>query len=391
MANPKKKKILWVVYGFVQAGGERYVYEICKALKKDKYEVDVLHVNPLGAEKAWKSEYYYQPTLNCGCGIIDLQELLEKNRIPQKNVLQRAIRFLKKKTGIAVKHYLPTSQYLLNFLNEYDYVNFSGTAVFKTLCIDRNIYPGNAIIHILTAQFQVAKDLFEGYNKSLKYHFVSSIPEKSQRRDLQKFDNYRLTYFPLCFETKPYEIDSKQKVKDHFKIAVFTRLSAMKPLDPYFYALKLLNEHGINVVLEIFGAGNPEQLGLIRQLDYLHIRDRVFFMGHTESIEETLKNEEIDLIWYQSNNAVPAGYAALEVSMSGVPQIFWDFAGNVLQNPIEKVFPSFTSLTAFVNYTRELLISKEVSVELGAEQRNYVCVNNCSKTHIHLLEELFNQ
>ena len=129
---------------------------------------------------------------------------------------------------------------------------------------------------------------------------------------------------------------------------------------------------------------------MIRQLNYLYIADKVSFPGHVESIPELLKTAGIDLLWFQSNNQLPAGYAALEIAMSSLPQIFWDFADIGLKNPIGEVFPSFTSLTEFVEFSKKLLYSKDLRNKLGNEQRNYIQQHNSSKTHIHILEELFN-
>lgn len=386
-----KKKILWVVYDFVQAGGERYVFEICKSLNKEKYQVDILHVNLLGSEKAWKTEYYYQPSIDAGCTVFGLEELLQKNKITKKPFGKRLIKYYKRKMGAKFEQPLSQSDFISNFFKSYHHVNFSGTAIYKSFCIDRNIEPENGIIHILTAQFQQSKDLYEGYHKTFNYNFVSSIPEKSQRQDLKEFKNYRLTYFPLCMATQPYNIVYTKKREEGFKIAVFTRLSTMKPLDPYFYALKLLLEQGIEVVLDVYGAGDPEKLGLIRQLNYLYIDRYVNFKGHTESIPETLKEAGIDLIWFQSNNNVPAGYAALEITMSGLPQVFWDFHQMDSNDTGESIFPSFTNMALFTELSQKILNTPALAQELGEKQRKFVIDNNSSDKQIHILEKMYGQ
>jgi glycosyltransferase involved in cell wall biosynthesis len=193
----------------------------------------------------------------------------------------------------------------------------------------------------------------------------------------------------LCFETKPYDLPKPNEKDKRFVIAVFTRLSSMKPLDPYFYAIKLLSERGVNAELRVYGAGDPEELGFIRQLNYLYIADKVSFPGHVESIPELLKLAGIDLLWFQSNNQLPAGYAALEIAMSALPQIFWDFADIGLKNPIGEIFPSFTSLLAFIEFSEKLLYSKDSRNNLGKKQREYVQLHNSNENNIHILEELF--
>lgn len=387
-----KKKILWVVYDFNQAGGQRYVYEICKALNKEKYEIHFLKLAPLNHDKNWNSEFYYQPTLNLGCKIFTVEELkkippsddsVNKKLSPLKKVFNQRPFKINKNSGDKTR--------IKIFLSNYDYINFSGLNVYRSLCTATDSEYENGIIHILTARFQDKKNIYGDYNKELNYRFVSAFSNDTLKFELEDFKNYRHTYYPLAFETVPYKIPGIEKKDKKFVIAVFTRLSNMKPLDPYFYAIKLLLEKQVNVELRIYGAGDPAELGLIRQLNYLYITKNVSFPGHLESILAELTKNEIDLIWFQSNNQLPAGYAALEIAMSALPQVFWDFSDIGLKNPIGEIFPSFTSLTDFVDYSEKLLNCIELRKKLGDAQRGYVIKYNSSKSHIHILEELFDQ
>jgi len=394
MSDLKKKKILWVVYDFNQAGSQRYVYEICKALNKEKFEIDFLKIAPVAHDRNWDTEYYYESTLELGCRIFLLDDLLkryEQNGNGNNKILDKTKKvFNKLSSKTVLQHSDKVSIILKTFLAEYDHVDFSGLNVYLSLCSTNKLNPENGIIHILTARFQDKKDIYEYFNKDRYYHFVSGFSNDTLKFELAGFTNYRHTYYPLCFETKPYEVSIPEKKDKPYTIAVFTRLSSMKPLDPYFYAIKLLSERGVNAELRVYGAGDPEELGLIRQLSYLYIADKVFFPGHVESIPELLKTAGIDLLWFQSTNQLPAGYAALEIAMSALPQVFWDFADIGLKNPIGEVFPSFTSLTEFVEFSEKLLYSKDLRNKLGMEQRNYIQQHNSSKAHIHILEELFN-
>lgn len=381
-----KKKILWVVYDFVQAGGQRYVYEICKALNKEKYEIHFLKAAPFNHDKNWNTEFYYQPTLDLGCRIILMSDVLKIEERPAKEKIKRKLNAIlgsekDKSQNTDVKTRLQA------FFNEYDVVNFSGVSVYETTCIYNDLHLSNAFIHILTFSFQ-HQDMYEKYDKLLKYQFISPVTPGAVKKDLKGFENYSITYFPLCFETHPFEIIQKKKT-DSYKIAIFTRLSPMKPLDPFFYALKILLEKGIDVELDIYGSGDPHELGLSKQLKYLYISNSVKFMGHTENIPDTLKNDAPHLIWFQSANKEPGGYAAFEIAMSGLPQLFWDFLDTGETRDIEKVFPSFINITSFVNRTKEILMSDDLRQELGIKQRAYVLKNYSIKDHIHILEEVY--
>ncbi len=380
----------------MQAGGQRYVYEITKALSKEEYEISFLKVTPMNSDKNWSNEYYYQPTLNLNCEVYFLEDFFPKsNRKSKKRTFWvRGLRFFFKKFGvdnllkrdreINLQH---RNKKIDQFISQFDLVNFSGVSVYNYVSNIEKINVRNAYIHILSFGFQ-HKNMYDGYNKTQYYNFITPVTPDAAKKDLKGFINYDLTYFPLCFETEPYDILTREG-RDVFEIAIFTRLSSMKPLDPFFYAFKLLLEKGIKAKLNIYGSGDPDALGLLKQLDYMYIRSNVIFHGHVESIENTLKDTIPDLIWYQSANKEPGGYAAMEIAMSGIPQTFWDFMDIGESRPIEKTFPSFTNISSFVEFNYALILSPPKRKELGIMQREYVLKHYSIKDHIHILEDIF--
>ncbi|TDW47143.1 glycosyltransferase involved in cell wall biosynthesis [Flavobacterium sp. 270] len=385
-----KIKILWVVYDFVQAGGQRYVYEICKALDKQKYQIDLLQVNAINNDKNWKNEYYYEPTIDLGCRIFSLVDIYDKS-IKKLTPFQKNINKILKRVTLKTifkDHSIQNEQSILKDLfSEYKFINFSGISVYDTVCVNKGLYFTNGIVHILTAKFQ-GIDIYKGFNKQLHYNFVSGFEPEILKYELNEFKTYKHTYLPLSLECKPFTAGFDPS-RTRLVIGVFTRLSFMKPLDPYFYALKLLLEEGVDVELKIYGAGDPVALGFIRQLEYLYIKDRVFFCGHSDSITNTLCDEKFDLIWFQASNTQLAGYAALEIAIGGVPQVLWDF--NKLDNKTETdtFFKSFTNLTKFVSYTKDLLSSKDKLKNLGLQQQDYVLEHHSITKNISLLDVIY--
>lgn len=385
-----KIKLLWVVFDFVQAGGQRYVFEIAKALNKDKYQIDFLKVNPLNSDTNWNQEFYYQPTLDLGCTIYLLPDIL-KDSIITNNIAQKIENKIRKKLrlkSISDKNRENREQTILGkIFSNYQFVNFSGIGVFESVCIQRELHPPNALINILTAKFQ-GIDIYKNYNKELSYHFISGFEPAILSDELSDFNNFKHTYFPLSLESISFEGIAKTN-SARLVIGVFTRLTAMKPLDPYFYALKLLLEQGVNVELRIYGAGDPVALGFVRQLDYLYIKENVLFCGHTESIQQTLLKENFDLIWFQAANKQIAGYAALEIALYRVPQVLWDFSDRGTASEVQHYFPSFTNLSTFVSYCKQLLHSKEQLLELGMKQRQFVLEKHSIEKNIGILENIY--
>jgi glycosyltransferase involved in cell wall biosynthesis len=383
-----KKKILWVVYDFVQAGGQRHVFEIAKALNKNKYQIDFLKVNQINSDTNWNQEFYYQPTLDLDSSIFILPEILKTSN---NNIAQKIARKIRKKFGfnstLNVNRNDQERVILEKIFLEYKYVNFSGIAVFETVCIGRGLNPPNALINILTAKFQ-GVDIYKNYDKKLYYHFISGFEPSILSNELSEFNNFKHTYFPLSLDSISFE-GLINNGNEKLVIGIFTRLSAMKPLDPYFYALKLLLEQGLNVELRIYGAGNPEKLGFIRQLDYLYLKENVFFCGHTESIQQTLIKEHFDLIWFQAADSQIAGYAALEIALCSIPQVLWDFSYRGSESEVKNFFPSFTNISLFVNYNKKLLNSKEKLEELGMKQRQFVLEQHSIEKNIIILENIY--
>ncbi len=271
----------------------------------------------------------------------------------------------------------------------YDIVNFSGVGVYDLVCNNYNVHPTNSLIHVLTAKFQDEK-MYDNYRKDLPYHFVCATPIEFLSEELSDFTNFKYTYFPLSFDTDGYKtLITNEAKKGAFQIALFTRLSPLKPLDPFFYAIKLLHEVGLNVNLNVFGAGNPKELGLTRQLAYLHIKEIVDFKGHVKSIQDTLQSNPPDQIWFQAANGQPGGYAALETCLTGLPHLFWEFA-NIGNDDTEGAIRTFTKLHDFVETSEHLLNDKKAALSLGFQQQKYVRQAHSINNHIHILEKIFN-
>jgi glycosyltransferase involved in cell wall biosynthesis len=379
-----KIKLLWVVFDFVQAGGQRYVYEICKALNKDKYQIDFLRINEFAADKNWDNEHYYQSTLNLGSKIYLLGEFKSK-LIADNSLIQR---FKNKLSASKLPQKEIENNPLEIFLSGYNYINFAGVSTYESICIKRKLKIDKSIIHILTAKFQ-GIDIYKNYNKDLSYYFISAFDDFILKSELEEFKNYKHSYFPLSMQMDLFEIKKRNNKTSKLTIGIFTRLSPMKPLDPYFYALKLLIDNGVNVELSVYGAGDPVKLGLIRQLEYLYIKDYVVFCGHTESIKETLINEDFNLVWFQSANQQLAGYAAIEIAMAAVPQILWDFSYVGGEVDVQHYFPSFTNLSQFVELSKQLLNSTEQATQLGIKQRQFVVNKHGIENNINTLEKIF--
>ena len=380
-----KIKILWIVYDFVQAGGQRVVFDICKALDKDKYQIDILKLSPMNYDTTFSSEFYYEPSLKLNIRVFLLQDLYNHNKI-KKTILKQITNKIKRKIGINVSKPLTKKEILTTFLEQYKFLHFSGISVYEDLFIRNGLYFENAIIHLMTARFQDSK-LYDGFNKTDKYSFMGGFNIATASFELEKFSLYDYIYFPLSIEAKTFEVPINKT--EQLKIGIFTRLYYMKPLDPYLYALKLLVEQGLNVKLYLYGSGNPDKIGLTRQLEYLYLTSFVEICGHTDSIKDTLINNPLDLVWFQAANSQVAGLAAFEVALGAVPQVLWDFNFLNAESEVSNYFKSFTNLIKFVDYSKDLLLHKNKLKELGLLQQSYIFEEHSIEKNISILEQKY--
>lgn len=390
-----RKKILFIVYNFYQAGSQRHMYEIARALDKSRYQIDFLKFDPLKDDNGWK-EHYYKPTLQEGCKVYLLDDFKVKTVRKYDKPIKLANRILKKLRLTKIdysarqkaKDAAELRRRLANFINEYDVVNYSGIAVFKS-CEPWIQYDENHLIHILTAKFQYPQDPYHDWDKNKKYHFVSGFMDDYINVELEHFKNYRHSFFPLCLKLDDQIIPLPEE-RDVFRIGIFTRLHFLKPLEPFIYAFQLLLDKGINAELHIFGNGDPRESGVMRHVEFTGLTDKVFFRGHQEDLKECLRENKIHISWFQAFAGIPGGYAAYELTVMGLPHIYWDFYPlNRSRNEMAKMpFPCFWHIQDFVDYTAGVLKDGSLS-NLSKLQREAVISRHDIGKHIHRLEEIF--
>ena len=379
-----KKKILFVVSDFFQHGAQREMYEIDKALDKEMFEVTLISIAPLNS-RVDLYDYYYQKHLDLGTKII----FFEVNKSQKKGLIFRVVNkltngFLKNKK---IKQEILKSKKIFDgfnkvvFMGEYNYQK-----LYENIPVN---YFNEIIIFIMSSRFQ--SESFRNFNKNNKYNFIGGFESLSQREyEFEGFKNYTNHYIPLALEVS----QEFKKWKFHNatvkKIGIFTRLNHDKPLDPFFYAYQILLKQNFNIELHVFGGGDYKLAGYDRYLNNLDIKDNVLFRGHQSDMKQAILDEKLDLIWFQGYNNLPAGYAALEATLTGVPQLFWDFfpGKNETINSIDIVYPNFKDLLLFVEASNKVLFDEQFATTLSNKQFQDVYENRDINKHIHVINNL---
>ncbi len=371
-----KKKILFVVGDFFQAGAERYAYEIDKALDKEIFEVTILCRNTKEiVNNAWK-RYYDKKHEKLGSDIIYMDAYMNKNRY----ILNKIRIFL----GL---NRIPTIKRdkLISFLDNYDLIHWMGEYLLYEDLPEALLK--KSLVNVMTAKFQ-KPDLYHRFNFDYEYNFISGFTNEEFVNESTEFTSTKHWFFPLIFNTRSKKdlwSFSDAEVK---KIGIFTRIDRSKPLYPFFSAFHLLKDKLPNVELHVFGNGDPEAEGINNYLRDLDIIDSVFFKGHQKDIKTAAIQEKIDLSWYQGYNGKPAGYAGFDICSIGVPLVCWDFF-EATHTYKQEVYPHFKDLNLFVQESYSVLTDRVKAEKLSELQQKEVFESNDSARNIKDLEKIY--
>lgn len=375
-----KIKVLFVVTSLYRAGAERFAYEIDSALDKNKIQTTIF-CKELKNEISdiWKERYYENRHLELGTSIVYKDVFLYK----KKTFFNRLQSYISKK--LKINNIKKSNTNLFDFLNSFDVIHWMGEYAYIHNVTDD--IKNKSIINIMSARFQ-NDNIYEYFDFNKHYNFCSGFKNDELDYELNQFDNYNHTFIPLVLKMNP--VGKQWRFTDEKKkIGVFTRIDRYKPLDPFLYAFHLLLDKMPNCELHFFGNGNPKNEGIIDIIERLNIKDKVFFRGHQDNIATTVFEENISLSWFQGyNNDRPAGYAGIDICITGLPLLCWDFHPNP-NDKVNHIYPHYKNLNNFVNASLEILNDKQKAETLSNAQYEDVFKTRNVEDFIHELEEVY--
>lgn len=378
-----KNKTLFIVSDFYHGGAQREMYEIDCTLNKSNTDVSILSLKDLN-QSAQFSDHFYNKHLEKNTNVYFLKSILkDRNKFNFNKVAQK----LK-----IVNHNAKNSKLLLAFFQNYSNVFFMGEYVYKSIShfIPKNYFK-QINIFIMCARFQ--GEQYRDFSKDNSYLFITPFDDEKQvDYEFEGFKDYEHKTFPLSFDIDlSYLRELGVAKKTIKKIGIFTRLSKAKPLDPFFYSLHLILKQMPDVELHVFGSGDFKEAGFDKYLNHLHLQDKVFFRGHQENIKKSCFDENLDLIWFQGYKNRPAGYAGLDLCLTGVPLLLWDFyfGVNPNANKLEYIYPHFNSIDVFVESSIKVLQDINLAKQISKRQLNDVVSNRDIKKNIKTIETIF--
>jgi glycosyltransferase involved in cell wall biosynthesis len=391
---------------FVQAGAQRFQYELIRAIDKERYHVDVLVPIPLDrAEGMFPREFYYplmQQSVNQIHTMGDVGGTWHrclhligraKTYISKRNPFQHLLDFMA--VRVAAKH----QKRLSCFLNGYDAV---GVTEYDFCFVKDAISDLDKVMsYVMTARSQtLPRSQFEDYDRERVYTFVAGWDEVVQKNELSYFTKgHRLINVPLILDVSDYQhIEFHPSNEGVLRLGLFTRISPLKPVEPFLFALHLMVSKGLNVHLHHFGAVADRGISaimkdmLLKTIHILGLEDRITFEGHAENIVEACADKGIGLVWQQGFMRHVGGYAGIELMLAGVPHAFFDFETLDRSWPQgELPEPYFHDVVAFADFSERVLTNSTFATQLGQMQREHIMADRDVYRHLPTLYAEFDR
>jgi glycosyltransferase involved in cell wall biosynthesis len=374
----EKIKVLFVVSEFWQAGTQRFTYELDRALNKERFSVEILSLLPLNSSNRWV-DYYYPKHLELGTKIHFLNGINQRSSPTLKQNLQRRL----------VNKPYPDEHFALkSFFNQFDCISIMGEYNFKEIYQYITIEnKQKLLIHVQNSKFQVPTT-YDYFPKDQEFHFVSGFHEGQIEFELSEFKSFKHTYYNLNFKFENTLEKTKYQSSKAPKIGIFTRLTPVKPLDPFIYTFQLVVEQFPEAELNIYGSGDPVKEGVSRYIEQLKLEEKVIFRGHQENILKTAVEDNLDLVWVHGYHGLPGGWVSFDLSTAKFPQLFWNF-GATQSSKNYSFFSMFHSIREFAEKSVQIIQDPILAKSLALEQFQYTNTHYNIENNIHVMEELY--
>jgi glycosyltransferase involved in cell wall biosynthesis len=358
-----KIRILFVHSQLVQHGSERYLYEICKGLDKDRFEIHILTRFFLV-----RNNFYFSKLLDIGCEIHTKLLSIRHLRYPIKFIFEK-YNFIR--VFIKFLHSFLVKIIYNNFFDRYDVIAVVG---IETYCdalaplLDNN---NNVVIHHVNHQFQFERNYFD----ECKQKNIVILDDQQRQEIIESKISDALCFFlplPMSFDNFENIGISKVFNRNHKRIAVFSRLFKDRPNEPLFRCFSEFKKVYPNSEMYFYGDGDSSQYSKL--LSDLGILDHVIFRGHSKSISTSIINDKIDILWLVSMGK-SISYSSIEISAFGMPMVFWNL--NEVDNlkildDTNGAINSFNNLKGFIDFNLGICDNEKELKRIGQNIRRYV-------------------
>lgn len=371
-------RLLLVTDQFSQGGAERYLFELCGALNRRRFDVNIL--TRQGVDR---TQHYYSRITELGIPIHTRRpHVPELRSIAPRLALSSGYRNLHHRVSSALSR-----KRIGRFLDSFQLV--ACVQVENYLNLQHAFRPNQAVlIHAMSNQFQYSYDPYDMLPRERRHRFVTWNP--TQAREIQAaLPNAETFHWPLSMNFRGFaDLGGRREREGPARIGIFTRLSREKPLAPLFESFAQVLAH-VDATLHVYGGGNPELF--TDQVTSLGISDRVFFKGHRPNMIETARSDKLTMCWLMSLGSL-LGYASLELAACGMPMLFWNYGSedtNSIRDETDGAVMAFNSIQTFAAAASECLTDPAQLAEAGSRLREFVRDRHDITRNIAALEDHF--
>ncbi len=358
------KRLVFYQDSLGQAGSERALYELVRALDPSLYSVRVL-------TGTHEPEQHFERLLHAGGTCVERFDPWP--RVPHWMPLRFRGRWevtARNRLGDSLRGRLGTADGLVVFLIENyrairEWIGGVPTALFHMSHSAQyarfpftTVLPGEATKLVLMDPSQS--------------HDLAPTPWATVDREL----------LPLLLRTEEHPETYSPPAGSPLRIGYFSRLSPEKPLEPFLFALHVLRGH-VDARLHVYGGGDSAAYG--QMLRYLGLEQAVSFEGHRKDLSSVLA-DGLALGWMPSLGDF-VGYASLELAAAGLPLLFWNLGGYPVQPG--SVFESSRDVAGLAARTLDLCSDPGALVSRGRRLRDHVIQNHDALRQRDRLNALF--
>jgi glycosyltransferase involved in cell wall biosynthesis len=374
-----KAKLLIASENLAQGGNERWIYEICRALDKEKFEVGILCSRKYlyTAPEQDFSNYYYHEIKKLG---VPVYEYLDGYiGMPR---WKRGVNKIKRKIyGLYHRRAINFNPQIISLVEHYDVICVMDHYNYGRLKDALHQWREDRFFIVLHSEkFQYTVDPYACFDKDRHYKFAYFMPKQIREIEESGLDADKTDFFyaPLVLDLSDYPnvynpIDGEQIV-----IAIFSRIALARPLDRLIKAFaEVKNQSKRECLLNIYGQ-------IIDQEQYEHLQDliaelnidenSVRFMGHAQNIAETVKRDNVNIYWGTSSGGI-LGYGSIETVAMGIPTIFFDYDESVALTDKLKAAESlmmYNRFDDFIAANLKYIPNNDLLAELSKKQRDYI-------------------
>jgi len=383
-----KKKLLFVHPWLVEAGSQKFLFEIVKHIDKSKFDIGVLCGTESPNTDSIRPETYYFKIKGLGVPLYPLIQLGTNNTVSPKSMhplLRYAKDVFKYRFGIELKKEqkqedsksLEWLSACADVMKDYDKVVFVDVYLFQSFqkIIDEFSIPYTFIVTGTSNQFE---NNYKYLNGDKNYDFVyfteQIVTDIAQRLP----GKHRFSHLPLGTDNNSMRIKEIPEEPELWNIGIFTRLHPSKHIEMFiqaFYELITSVKNPSRFRLTIVGAEDDKHYtetikSLIR---FMELTDYVVFAGHSTDLIATVDQHSINIGWMHTMYDT-TGYVGIELCKAGLLGVFWNVSNpwnTRMHISEEHQIYAHRSISSFVDHT--LLLTNDIKYrsEIGQAQHDY--------------------